>query len=384
MKRNILTILILTLFIGTLIQIGMENAFLNQEIKEITNNFQTAVDMALLQTQTADDFFKANEGYNLNNRVYEIQTIQGKYDLFKELTGETNKERIYGKLYTNNTEFDKFINQNFNDLRKITSTHKIYNKLTKRIEYKDLPTIARMGGDTYIMFQNPEIDNNYIEQTQIGKKKKNLENKDYYTTPLAEGIAYINPEILNKLIMNNFLLQMEKSYGNVNSGVFKGTTWSDQIPNVNTIKTANNGEYTLVLGRDDKHLYTGTITPKITYKLINVYDPANNHLLQPIFGRTAQQIKERDKKNIDPRTGLQPTAKYTLIAKIEAKAEVIIHYQTPILREMSLTQINNQLGKGKLFNTEIQNLDPNNFADIKQNNKRFRTIEYSRLFGILN
>lgn len=172
MKKNILTILILTLFIGTLIQIGLENAFLNEEIKEITNNFQTAVDMALLQTQTADDFFKAHEGYNLNNRVYEIQTLQGKYDLFKELTSETNKERIYDNLYTNNAEFDRFVNQNFNDLRKITSTHKIYNKLTKRIEYKDLPTIARMGGDTYIMFQNPEIDNNYIEQTQIGKKKK--------------------------------------------------------------------------------------------------------------------------------------------------------------------------------------------------------------------
>lgn len=51
---------------------------------------------------------------------------------------------------------------------------------------------------------------------------------------------------------------------------------------------------------------------------------------------------------------------------------------------MALTQVNNQLGKGKLFNTEIQNLDPNNYADIKQNTKRFRTIEYSRLFGILN
>lgn len=384
MKRNILTILIITLLIGTFIQIGMENAFLNQEIREITNNFQTAVDMALLQTQTADDFFKANEGYNLNNRVYEIQTLQGKHDLFRELTGETNKERIYDNLYTNNTEFDKFINQNFNDLQKIKSTHKIYNKITKRIEYKDLPTIARMGGDTYIMFQNPEIDNNYIEQTQIGKKKKTLENQDYYSTPLAEGIAYVDPEILNKLIMNNFLLQMEKSYGNVNSGIFKGTTWSDQIPNVNMIKTANNGEYTLVLGRDDKHLYTGTITPKISYKLINVYDPANNHLLQPIFGRTAEQIKEKDRNNIDPRTGLQPTSKYTLIAKIEAKAEVIIHYQTPILREMALTQVNNQLGKGKLLTTEVQNLDPNNYADIKQNNKRFRTIEYSRLFGILN
>lgn len=384
MRKNILTILIITLFIGTLIQIGLENAFLNQEIKEITNNFQTAVDMALLQTQTADDFFKANEGYNISNRVFEIQTLNGKYDLFKELTGETNKERIYDNLYTNNTEFDKFINENYNNLKKITSIHKVYNKTTKRIEYRELPTIARMGGDIFIMFQNPEINSDYIQQTQIGKKKKNLENQDYYTTPLAEGIAYINPEILNKLIMNNFLLQMEKSYGNVNSGVFKGTTWSEQIPDVNMIRTANNGEYTLVLGKDNKHLYTGTITPKITYKLINVYDPANNHLLQPIFGRTAQQIKERDKNNIDPRTGVQPTAKYTLIAKIEAKAEVIIHYQTPILREMALTQVNNQLGKGKLFNTEIQNLDPNNYADIKQNTKRFRTIEYSRLFGILN
>lgn len=384
MRKNILTILILTLFIGTLIQIGLENAFLNQEIKEITNNFQTAVDMALLQTQTADDFFKANEGYNISNRVFEIQTLNGKYDLFKELTGEANKERIYDNLYTHNPEFDKFINQNFNDLKKITSIHKVYNKTTKRIEYRELPTIARMGGDTYIMFQNPEINSDYIQQTQIGKKKKTLENQDYYSTPLAEGIAYIDPEILNKLIMNNFLLQMEKSYGNVNNGVFKGTTWTDQIPDVNMIRTANNGEYTLVLGKDNKHLYTGTITPKITYKLINVYDPANNHLLQPIFGRTAQQIKERDKNNIDPRTGSQSTSKYTLIAKIEAKAEVIIHYQTPILRELSLTQVNNKLGKGKLFNTEIQNLDPNNFADIKQNNKRFRTIEYSRLFGILN
>ena len=384
MRKNILTILIVTLFIGTLIQIGMESAFLNQEIKEITNNFQTAVDMALLQTQTADDFFKANEGYNISNRVFEIQTLQGKYDLFKELTGETNKERIYDNLYTNNPEFDKFVNQNYNDLKKITSIHKVYNKTTKRIEYKELPTIARMGGDIFIMFQNPEINSDYIQQTQIGKKKKSLEDQDYYTTPLAEGIAYINPEILNKLIMNNFLLQMEKSYGNVNSGVFKGTTWTDQIPDVNMIRTANNGEYTLVLGKDNKHLYTGTITPKISYKLINVYDPTNNHLLQPIFGRTAQQIKEKDKNNLDPRTGVQPTSKYTLIAKIEAKAEVIIHYQTPILREMALTQVNNQLGKGKLFNTEVQNFDPQNYADIKQNTKRFRTIEYSRLFGILN
>ena len=340
--------------------------------------------------------------------------------LYELVTGETDVGQIYRAVYPEDDIFSFVNNLSDVKKMKFVGSAGKYYGTNYQMSWFGIPVIAQMGyesvwnsirnsvNDTYgveelnsvIGFAAAHKDSEILnrietmfELTKVDKEhlltSNSTETSRYYLTPLSLGVTYINPELLQAFFMNNMELLMRSkytqnadyifdnyyedavasngqllkdSYGN---GILRGTFYANMVDeeSLKDYNPINNGLFTLLRG--EKHTsYTSNgmvtyylgMTPKIEYRVIDMYDNSYNSMLKQVLGYfihdddgkfinvTGTDLKKKDIDVIDAykRTvyGDLGSAsdffehKYFVVAKVTFYADIIIPYDTPSLREM--------------------------------------------------
>jgi hypothetical protein len=377
-------VFIINYLILTVLCAFSELFFVADVAKDVQTMVRTAADMALEQAQATDDFFIKDYGYNTdgangytikmakNGTFEDVPMYQGLYGINTSIQG--NKEVVFNKLY--NTSDFKAKAKSFSSIK---SSLAYYNTSRNGLLWYKFPKITQVGLDvtgtdaslrTATTASGGSVSSsvsegiialyNFNEAKRQGYDYTTGSSVDYFITPISLGITYVNSDLVNQLFLNNMDLLMrakyQKSGTSLNTeaggkGILKGSTWVDCITDtsLNSYNPINNGKFTLVRGttKDNNNgfiTYNG-IEPKIEYKVIDMYDSANDDILVMLFGANkvaddgkrfstkAEYLKYLDKDLVDLATGVSPTTKYISVAKITFYADVLIPYQTIPIRD---------------------------------------------------
>lgn len=258
------------------------------------------------------------------------------------------------------------------------------------------------------------------------------EDIDYYLTPLSLGITYLDKDLLQLLFINNVNLLMRAKYSDnmdrggsdyIGRGILRGQTFADVVDNSaggmdeNYI---NNGIISVEVGSPSPghgKLRQGSSNRnervEIRYKVIDMYDNANERILKEVLGVIPQSqmnkfhvskygdyYKALDLKDRQNGTTVTQLTKPIVVAEVKFKLNTIIPYSTIGMRE--LRAYSNPSGAGvrprNLLNiNESQYNTTRNYLDMRpmqitgdspiyqadgtpQNGPRL--VEYTRLFAI--
>lgn len=406
--RNIVIIIVLNYLALVVVSAVIELNSINHKAREVQEIIRTAGDMALEQTQAIDEYLSkaVTGGYQIT-----VPDKNGngfiKSDVYQALLGidtstPAGKEAVFNYLYNNN---------DFKMLAKRAGVMKTPIKYWDSpahnyFKWYYMPTVAVVGTemlpssivDNYLRVENEHgvklnsgWSNTIMKAYGVDKTKKLSNGVEYYNTPLSYGITYLNEDLLSRLFVNNVDLLMRYKYrDNLNTpeggnGVLKGETYharitDESLQNIDDKNVINNGEFSFVRHRGydtgvNTRAYEG-VKPLIQYKVIDMYDPANDRLLKYLFGANtggyatkAEYLKSLDSNRINPVTGRPWDSKPIVVAKVTFYADVYIPYFTLIFRD---------------FASDLQDAE-NNFIDIKdegQNPDGSRRISYTRFFAV--
>lgn len=382
--KNIIIVFILNYLALIAFCAFSELYFVADTSQEVQVLVRTAADMALEQAQATDDFFIKSNGYNTdgangynikmekNGHFEDVPMYEALYGINTNVVG--NKEAIFNELYNTNDFRSKA--KMFSNIRGSIS---YYNATKTGLLWYKLPKIAQVGLDvvgrdpSITTVKSPsggsvssDVSNGIINLYKFSNAKRlgydysTGQNIEYFMTPISLGITYINSDLLNQLFLNNMDLLMRAKYdkGGLNlskeeggNGIYKGTTWQDEITDtsLNAYNPINNGKFSLVRGTTKDvnsgfSTYNG-IEPKIEYKVIDMYDSSNDNVLIMLFGANktdkngktysskAEYLKSLDKDKIDPATGSAYTSNLISVAKVTFYADIIVPYQTLSIRD---------------------------------------------------
>lgn len=402
--RNILLILVIQYALLVMVSGYVEIHALSGKAQELQSIIRTAADMALEQSQIVDDIFTSggSETYTISmprSDGYGFMDI----DMFAGLYGvssldENNREQIFHRLY-NNDDFKSLASR----LGAIRRPVRFWNYARNGLSWYYIPTVSMVGLDILPNDPNlrmirdangnpvPEAFAQELYSTYgLNTAKKISGGKEYYLTPISVGITYINPDLLGALFMNNLDLLMRQKYEtNLNTpeggnGVLKGSTYSHLVRgDLSLYNPINNGSFTILRGSkrmsDPQVVSYNGITPKIEYKVIDMYDPVNDDLLVRLFGANkggyptkAEYLKSLDQNVLNPATMQPYKSKPVVVAKVSFYVDVIVPYFSLVFREMRGT-----FGDGDM-----------NFLDVKPDDTSVKGIEgvrrvvYTRYFAV--
>lgn len=401
--RNLLIIFIVNYLLIVFISTGLEIVSINNKAQEAQALIKQAADLALDQTQLVDDFlgYGGNEALSLSFPARDGSGFQ-RADMFEAFYGlnsavDTNKEAIYQKLYGGN-----------NDLKMLASR---LNAMRKPVRYWDasrtffdwyyIPTASLLGTDILPNTQSTTgvkdkwgsyIDSNrayeLLNAYQLTNHVRESGGVDYYNTPLNVGITFLNEELLSSMFITNVDLLMRNKYSeNLNSpeggdGILKGSTYSDKVRDgLAGQNPINNGSLTVLRGESVNNgstvnAYKG-VTPLVMYKVIDMYDSANDEMLAHLFGANkggytskAAYLRSLDENVINPATGMPYTKKPIVVAKVTFYMDVIVPYFSVIARDF----------RSSLGDDEF------NYVDIKPEGttsvEGTRRLSYTRYFAV--
>ncbi|EQF29652.1 hypothetical protein QEW_4699 [Clostridioides difficile CD160] len=393
--RTVLVALVINYLLLIVISSIYDVSKAGQNAKELQMLIKTAADMSLEQTQVTDDFF-VNSSINTNLKPYKMNfpsqdgtfKTLSLYDAIYNKKEEIpdNRNEIFLQLY-DNKEFRDFSQKCGN----VRIPIQYWNTSKTGLLWYTMPKIAEIGtnllpsnvnskGIKYEnSYVNASVEEDVYEEYGFDTHKKQNDINEYYITPISLGITYLNKDFLGTLFMNNMDLLMrtkyDKSNWNLNSekggnGIYKGEYYKDTIKNtLEEENPINNGVFTLLRGKESTEgnptvkTFKG-ITPKIEYKVIDMYDSKNDVLLTDLFGAKkttdegryfnskADYLKDLDKENLNPMTNQPFESKPIVVAKVTFYADVIIPYSSITSKEM----------RSKNGNVE------NNFLDIVREN----------------
>lgn len=406
--RNLIIIFVLNYLAIVVVSAFIELSVINSKAREVMETISVAGDMALEQTQAIDEYLTST-----TSGGYQITTADKhgngfvKSDVYNAMLGidtatPEGKERVFDYLYNNN---------DFKMLAKRAGVMKTPVKYWdspafNRFSWYYMPTIAAVGTDiipestvnnflrvenTHGEKLNAEWSNAIMKAYGVDKAKKLSNNVEYYNTPLAYGVTYLNEDLLSRLFVNNMDTLMRYKYeASLNTaeggnGILEGATFPTRITkeNKDAIKDANiinNGVFSFARHRSidtgaNTTAYEG-VKPQIQYKVIDMYDANNDRLLKYLFGANsngfpskAEYLKSLDATRINPVTNRPWDKKPIVVAKVTFYADVYVPYFSFIFRDFS-----SSLGDEK-----------NNFIDIKDegsNSDGSRRISYTRLFAV--
>lgn len=321
-----------------------------------------------------------------------------------------------------------------------------------------IPTLAQMGIANTGTYKEQTVDDkkgirgdfsNYITSSDLQGMNKELrkgyeldrvtkmseldgKDIDYYLTPLSLGITYLDKDLLQLLFINNVNLLMRAKYSDnmdgggsdyIGRGILRGQTFADVVDNSaggmdeNYI---NNGIISVEVGSPSPghgKLRQGSSNRnervEIRYKVIDMYDNANERILKEVLGVIPQSqmnkfhvskygdyYKALDLKDRQNGTTVTQLTKPIVVAEVKFKLNTIIPYSTIGMRE--LRAYSNPSGAGvrprNLLNiNESQYNTTRNYLDMRpmqitgdspiyqadgtpQNGPRL--VEYTRLFAI--
>lgn len=394
--RNIMLILVINYALIVLVCMFGEFSYIGVQAQHVQTLIATAADMALDQAQATDDFFLPSGGYMLEDRntyTMKMPNALGNFtnaNVFQVVTGTTEKEDMFKYLYGTD-DYKNFVTS---EGYKVQMSAGFINPSSQlgRIEWAKVPRIAQVGsrlsdGTTI----NPDLKayvrastggsvstagrNSIWRLYQFDNAQKtaysNGSTVNYYMTPISLGITYFNKELLQTLFMNNMDLLMRAKYARTGedlntedggNGIYQGVFYADLLKSRDRLGNANpinDGYFTLLRGPaydtpvDGVKKYIG-VEPEITYKVIDLYSDSSNNLLETLFGgvaahneaaknagygvnsysSVADYFRSRDRNIIDYSTGLPYEHKAIVVAQITFKADIIVPYTMPVVREM--------------------------------------------------
>lgn len=363
--KNIIILFCLNYILVVIASLFIESAMLSNKATEMQSMIQTAADMALEQLQVSDDFFIQDNSYYGETRVNEYKVkmpsdTEGKFktvNMFKALTGETDKVEIYKKM---------FVADDFNAWLGTASKVKVMaaDFSSGGINWYFVPTVWQMGYSDLNMNLIANGDMHKIKavsgSNKIGGDTAALLSPEgfaqdynwlrierpsgYCLSPIALGVTYINKEYLQELFINNMDLLMRSQYSGLElgDGIAKGSTYSSWVDNTSLAyyNPINNGKFTLLRGTRETHnvdginvsTYSGIRQPDIEYKVIDMYDSLNDDLLLTLFGSTANELKS-DARRYLPNGAVAADGRI-VVAKVTLYANVVVPYESLVIREL--------------------------------------------------
>lgn len=179
----------------------------------------------------------------------------------------------------------------------------------------------------------------------------------YYLTPTKVGVSYINRDLVEKLYQNNLDLIMRYKYNDTDLREGNGMPESPYIPQTDTVEhnMAEIEDDLITNGLFSVSKDTSTIT-NIEYKIVDVYDSANNDLIEQLYGgyvdyrqaggggnvltgsiddigiMTAQKLLERGTLTIPNADGTYSMASESnlVVAKVTFSTDVLLNYKTGV------------------------------------------------------
>lgn len=411
--RHLLTVLTLSYVLLYGVSSFMEIQNVKARAEHVQNLMGTAADMALQQTQVSDDFFKFDTGYGTQEDTNEFMIRIVTNNQWEEqrlfevaFPSASSKQQVFEAMF-DTTEFRSWSNE----VEAISAPKAYMNFVTGNgFRWYDVPKVAQIGTDllhrtpaipTISGAQASELYAKYKMDSYKREGTNTLGNPvDYYYTPLKVGLTYLDRELLGKMFQNNLDILMRSKYtdaaslaestGIINTA-FLGHTIDDSY--LSGYDVINDGYVSLVKGQvgAGELLTAGSRLPDVEYKVIDIYDPANDDFLMMIFGPNkgayvtkARYLYEsdRDAGYRDPSTGLMPTKKEVVVAKVTFYADFVIPYTMPLLAEMRASHKNTAADVDKLASLYVHGeTAPNALTNVAPSGNDY--MEYTRFFVVL-
>lgn len=404
--RNIIIILCVQYVLMVFVSAFIELSAISRRANEISNIIRTAADMALEQSQLIDEFmaYGGREQYTLlmprvdGNGFEEVDMIRAIFD--KDSSDESQIEEVYRTLYQTNDFM--MLADRLGAMRR--PVRYFTNPANPRmLDWYYIPRVSMVGTEilpnTRSAVGVKDKYGNYIPDHHaqslyktygIDTIMKESGGRKYFNTPINVGVTYLNKQLLGTLFMNNLDLLMRQKYEGTNlntyeggNGILKGTTFSDRIKgSLDAYYPIHNGKFSILRHNRNKtsagvYSFAG-IEPLVVYKVIDMYDPANDVLLSRIFGAykgsyssKAEYLKSLDENAKNPTT--TPPRPYNskpiVVAKVTFYVDVVVPYSSLVFREMRSS-----------FGTEAVNLV--DISDPDAVVEGARRISYTRYFAV--
>jgi len=379
--KNILIVILVNYLIIFVLSVVVETWQLNSVANIVKQTMTTAADMTISQLQVSDEFFRSglSAGFSVEEDAARILVNSGgvftRELLFSVVYGipETDydaRSRVFRRLF-DNAEFRQFA-ESVTDIKLPVLFR---NTAGTGVEWYYVPRINAVGRDILgaaSSFFNVEttagglVDRGFSEQifdaydfdnaTRSGEIEGR--NVTFYTSPINLGMAYIPREFVSRLFVNNMDNIMRAKYSGLEDldtpeggdGVLRKGTFNDKVStSVDNFNPINDGRFTFVRGRRDSNAlgfdtFEG-ILPSVEYKVVDLYDPANDDLLVYLFGanRTHNGVTYSTKAGylrsvgsnvLNPATNAPFNVNPVVVAKVTFYADIIIPLNTLALREL--------------------------------------------------
>lgn len=403
--RNIIIILCVNYLIMAFLSVILEMRSIASKAAEIDSMMTTAADMALEQVQFVDEFMahggrdqytmmmpsSAGNGFVLEDAFLGIYGIDSSLD--------SNRDNIFSKLYE--TPELRDLATRTGPMRRAVRYYANPMNPDQNMAWYYVPRLAQMGLDVLPnvpgvrgikdvsgAYISPEAADRLFSDYDYESHIKLSAGAEYSNTPVNLGVTYLNKDFLSTTFINNMDLLMRRKYSaNLNTeaggnGVLKGVTYTDKMNgDLSAYNPINNGSFTILRGARNPSgggvdTFKG-VTPNIEYKVIDMYDPANDTMLSSLFGANkegmsskAEYLKSLDSEVIDPATGVPYQKKPIVVAKVSFYLDVVVPYYSIIARDLA-----------SRYGTPGAN-----FIDLAPTNKEgvggTRRITYTRYFAV--
>lgn len=437
------------------------------EQTQITDDFFKPNDSFVVKDRLVDankqhKDFKIKVPNTTNTKFEEVNLYQEYTGI--DVTSANAKSAIYDRLYSaDGSAFKQELDKSDPEALKADKIKKIKTPIINinsagGLDTIFIPTLAQMGiANTGTYKEQTEDDKRritghfgkYISSSDLHGMNKELrkgyeldrvtkmseldgEDIDYYLTPLSLGITYLDKDLLQLLFINNVNLLMRAKYSDnmdrggsdyIGRGILRGQTFADVVDNSagrmdenyinNGVISAEVGSPSPGHGKLRQGSSNRNERVEIRYKVIDMYDNANERILKEVLGVIPQKqmndfrvskygdyYKALDLKDRQNGTTVTQLTKPIVVAEVKFKLNTIIPYSTLGMRELRAYSRPSAAGvksRNLLNIDESQFNTRNNYLDMRpmqitgksptyqasgipQDGPRL--VEYTRLFAI--
>lgn len=258
------------------------------------------------------------------------------------------------------------------------------------------------GGTSFLVYNSTFFnDYNMMQTKKTSSMWGSVGENSYYVTPSNLGLTYINEELTSMLFINNLDMIMRAKYdGELTEyeGIPTNTLTStqDSVIDSDIINSTyiNNGKFAIekgvrVKGTNGLYTYANAVSSEyrnsdalgrysnvdVEYKVIDMYDSANDEILISLYGKSASQLKASDTmldtyKYYETGVITRPDHRYVIVAFCTFKVDVCVPYMMPTMRDWAMIFNDSQGSNG-------------NYVDLKRtstdNGMRY---EYTTMFAV--
>ena len=393
--KHLLIIFFLTLVPYWVISPFYELYMLPTKAAHINQVVRTAADMTIEQLKATDDFMSGElgseylaEGVTTDKMLMlaNYGSFMVKVGLHEHVLGTTDRSTIFNKLYNTN-EFRDYALSTVR-VKRITP----YSSMTG-FSYVDVPAVFWLGTSflgnidpgihitKHGMGVGDALANQVLGMYGLETLVLDLNSNEYagYRTPINSGLTYLDETLLNRLFVNNVDVLMRSKYKDISVGLgisdngFHSYLLDPVKAGVNSRNPVNNGVFTFLRGRQVSNengvsMFESNNRSEVEYKVVNMYDPANESLMVYLFGpykgsysTKVEYLRSLGAMNIHPETNSPILEHNIVVAKVTFRADIMVPYSTPIMKFLS------QYGRDESIG----------FLDRGRT-----TYEYTRLFAV--